>query len=47
MQAAIVTGATGMIASALIRNLIQKGVKVYALCNPAKKKMMSFSAVPL
>ncbi|MBR6903081.1 MAG: NAD(P)-dependent oxidoreductase [Clostridia bacterium] len=47
MQAAIVTGASGMIASALIRNLIQKGVKVYALCKPGEGKNDEFFNSPL
>lgn len=34
MKRAIVTGATGMIASALIRRLVKEGVEVYALCRP-------------
>lgn len=34
MKTAIVTGATGMIALALIRRLVQEGVRVYALCKP-------------
>lgn len=34
MKKAIVTGATGMIASALIRHLVSEGVGVYALCRP-------------
>lgn len=34
MHTAIVTGATGMIATALIRRLIKENVKVYALCKP-------------
>ena len=34
MNTAIVTGATGMIAAALIRRLIREGVRVYALCKP-------------
>lgn len=34
MKTAIVTGATGMIATALIRKLIKENIKVYALCKP-------------
>ena len=34
MKTAIVTGATGMIATALIRRLIAAGVEVFALCKP-------------
>ena len=34
MKTAVVSGATGMIASALIRVLVEKGVRVYALCKP-------------
>ncbi len=34
MKTAIVTGATGMIATALIRRLTEAGVEVFALCKP-------------
>ncbi len=47
MKTAAVTGAGGMIAAALIRNLIGKGIKVYALCNPAKPKTDEFFKSPL
>lgn len=42
MQTAVVTGATGMIASALIRTLVSKGVFVYALCKPGEPKTDDF-----
>lgn len=42
MQTAVVTGATGMIASALIRTLISKGVSVYALCKPGEPRTDDF-----
>lgn len=47
MKRAIVTGATGMIASALIRTLVEKGVEVYALCRPGDNKEDEFFANPL
>lgn len=42
MKSAVVTGATGMIASALIRLLVDKKVKVYALCKPGEPKNDEF-----
>ena len=42
MKRAIVTGATGMIASALIRNLIGHGVEVLALCRPGEERSDAF-----
>lgn len=42
MKSAVVTGATGMIASALIRLLVDKKVKVYALCKPGELKNDEF-----
>ena len=42
MQTAVVTGATGMIASALIRTLVEKGVTVYALCKPGEPRTDEF-----
>lgn len=42
MKTAVVTGATGMIASALIRRLIKENVKVYALCRPGDPKEDAF-----
>lgn len=47
MKRAIVTGATGMIASALIRTLVEKGVEVYALCRPEDNKDDEFFKSPL
>lgn len=47
MKRAIVTGATGMIASALIRTLVEKGVEVYALCRPEDSKDDEFFRNPL
>lgn len=47
MKRAIVTGATGMIASALIRTLVAKGVEVYALCRPGDCKDDEFFKSPL
>ena len=47
MKRAIVTGATGMIASALIRTLIEKNVSVYALCRPGDPKDDDFFQSPL
>lgn len=47
MKTAIVTGATGMIASALIRKLVSENVKVYALCKPGEKKDDEFFKSPL
>ena len=47
MKRAIVTGATGMIASALIRTLVEKGVEVYALCRREDKKDDEFFKSPL
>ncbi|MCD7775502.1 MAG: NAD(P)-dependent oxidoreductase [Clostridiales bacterium] len=47
MKRAIVTGATGMIASALIRLLVSKGVEVYALCRPGDDKNDEFFNSPL
>lgn len=47
MKRAIVTGATGMIASALIRTLIEKNVSVYALCRPGDPKDDEFFKSPL
>ena len=47
MQTAIVTGATGMIASALIRMLISRNVRVYALCKPGEDKSDGFFSNPL
>lgn len=42
MKTAVVTGATGMIASALIRRLVKENVRVYALCRPGDKKEDEF-----
>ena len=36
---AVVTGASSMIASALIRHLVSEGHEVYALCRPSSKKL--------
>lgn len=47
MKTAIVTGATGMIASALIRELVRCGVRVYALCKPGDDRSDDFFASPL
>lgn len=47
MNSAIVTGATGMIASALIRCLVEKNVRVYALCRPGDDKSDEFFSSPL
>ena len=47
MNSAVVTGATGMIASALIRYLVSKNVKVYALCKPGETKNDDFFKNPL
>ena len=47
MKRAIVTGATGMIASALIRNLISNNIEVYALCRPGEEKNDEFFKSPL
>lgn len=47
MKSAVVTGATGMIASALIRYLVSKNVKVYALCKPGETKNDDFFKNPL
>lgn len=47
MKRAIVTGATGMIASALIRTLVDKGVEVYALCRPGDSRDDEFFKSPL
>lgn len=42
MKRAIVTGATGMIASALIRNLISHNIEVLALCRPGEERNDEF-----
>lgn len=47
MKRVIVTGATGMIASALIRTLIKNNVEVYALCRPEDSKDDEFFSSPL
>ncbi len=47
MKRAIVTGATGMIASALIRNLVSNNIEVYALCRPGEEKNDEFFKSPL
>lgn len=47
MKRAIVTGATGMIASALIRKLVSENVEVYALCRKEDKKDDEFFSDPL
>ena len=47
MNVAVVTGATGMIASALIRVLVEKGVRVYALCKPGEPRTDDFFSHPL
>lgn len=47
MNTAVVTGATGMIASALIRVLVKNNVKVYALCKPGEPKNDEFFKSPL
>ena len=47
MKRAIVTGATGMIASALIRKLIEEKVEVYALCRPGDPQDDEFFKSPL
>lgn len=47
MKTAVVTGATGMIASALIRVLLEKNVKVYALCKPGEPREDAFFQNPL
>lgn len=47
MKRAIVTGATGMIASALIRVLVKNNIEVYALCRPRDKKDDEFFKNPL
>ncbi len=47
MKRAIVTGATGMIASALIRTLVKNNVEVYALCRPGDAKDDDFFKSPL
>ncbi len=47
MKRAIVTGATGMIASALIRLLVSKDIEVYALCRPGDDKSDEFFDSPL
>lgn len=47
MKRAIVTGATGMIASALIRKLVNENVEVYALCRAGDKKDDEFFKNPL
>lgn len=47
MKRAIVTGATGMIASALIRTLVENNVEVYALCRPGDSKDDEFFSSPL
>lgn len=39
MKKAAITGATGMLASALIEKLISDGVEVLAICRPGSKKM--------
>jgi nucleoside-diphosphate-sugar epimerase len=36
---AVVTGASSMIASALIRLLVSEGHEVYALCRPGSNKL--------
>lgn len=47
MKTAVITGSTGMIASALIRLLVDKGVKVYALCKPGEPRNDDFFKNPL
>lgn len=47
MKTAIVTGATGMIASALIRKLVKEKVEVFALCRPGDPKDDEFFSSPL
>lgn len=47
MDRAVVTGATGMIASALIRYLIGQGVHVEAVCRPGSKKIGNIPVSPL
>lgn len=47
MKTAIVTGATGMIAAALVRRLVREGVHVYALCKPGTAGEVPILADPL
>ncbi|MBQ6164496.1 MAG: NAD(P)-dependent oxidoreductase [Clostridia bacterium] len=47
MKTAIVTGATGMIALALIRRLIKANVRVYALCKPGTAEGLDELTDPL
>lgn len=47
MTTAVVTGATGMIASALIRVLVEQGVRVIALCKPGEPRGDAFFSSPL
>ena len=47
MKRAIVTGATGMIASALIRKLVKENVEVIALCRKEDNKDDEFFKSPL
>lgn len=44
---AIVTGATGMIAMALLRRLVKEGVHVYALCKPGTSEGLPIFDNPL
>ncbi|MDD3040494.1 NAD(P)-dependent oxidoreductase [Bacteroides sp.] len=39
MKSAIITGPTGAIGSALTRALVNKGIKVYAVCRPGSKRL--------
>lgn len=43
----VITGATGMIAASLIEYLVEKEIKVYAICRPCSKKMNNIKVHPL
>ncbi len=39
MKKAIVTGPTGVVGTALVKKLVEKGLEVYAVCRPASKRI--------
>lgn len=47
IKKAVITGATGMIAATLIEYLIDKNIKVYAICRPNSKKINNIKIHPL
>ncbi len=46
MKRVIITGPTGAIGLALIKNLIAKGVAVTAVCRPGSKRNVALSSIP-